>query len=120
MIQPEFRLDEINLSNIAMHARTVNDRSKVPIHAPTSRIHLFPTTPAAALKRKATVVRVVPIDLVAAVASEFGHTAALDTPEMLADLSGLVLSSFSVNALGEQGAVGALSNAITLDHVGVE
>jgi len=107
-----------------MHARTVNDRSKVPIHAPTSPIHLFPTTPAAALKRKATVVRVVPIDLVAAdasvVASKFGHTAALDTPEMLADLSGLVLSSFSVNRLGEQGAVGALSNAVTLDHVGVE
>lgn len=39
---------------------------------------------------------------------------------MLADVSGLVLSIFGVNLLGEQGAVGALGNAVTLDHVGVE
>jgi len=60
------------------------------------------------------------IGVASVVALEFGHTATLDTPEMLADLPGLVLSKASVHNLGEQGAVGALGNAITFYHVGVE
>lgn len=78
--------------------------------------------------QKATTFREFHVHLVVAVVAvfavialpEFGHTAALDTPEMLANLSGLVLSRAGVDCLGEQGAVGALGNAVTLDHVGVE
>lgn len=66
-------------------------------------------------------------DLVAAVtaiasilAAELGHATALDAPVVVADVAGLVLAVLGVNLLGEEGAVGALGDAVALDHVGVE
>ena len=49
-----------------------------------------------------------------------GHTAAFNAPEMPAHPSWLVLAQTGVDDLFEQRAIGTLSLAITLDHVGVE
>jgi len=87
-----------------------NDSFRLPLLI-TSPIH-------PSRKRKATIVRNVRVVLI--VVLDFDDAAALNTPEMLADHAWLVLPGALVDNLGEQGAVGALSNAVTFDHVGVE
>ena len=49
-----------------------------------------------------------------------GHTAALNTPEVLAKPSRLVLAEASIDRFLKQRAIGTLSFTVAFDHVGVE